>query len=57
MLLIKAEPGDSFDPHIHEAIIQEAHDDYNSDVIISMVRPGYLLGERVLRPAQVRVAE
>jgi molecular chaperone GrpE len=57
VLSIKAEPGDPFDPHIHEAIIQEAHDDYNSDVIISMVRPGYLLGERVLRPAQVRVAE
>ena len=55
--LIEAEPGEPFDPHIHEAIVQEAHDDYDSDVVISMVRPGYLLGERVLRPAQVRVAE
>jgi len=57
VVTIEAEPGESFDPHIHEAIIQETHDDYDSDVIIFMVRPGYLLGERVLRPAQVRVAK
>ena len=37
--------------------MQEADDDYASDVIVAMVRAGYLLGERVLRPAQVRVAE
>ena len=57
VVTIKAKPGEPFDPHIHEAIMQEAHDDYASDVIIAMVRPGYLLGERILRPAQVRVAE
>ena len=57
VVTITAKPGEPFDPHIHEAIMQEAHDDYASDVIVAMVRPGYLLGERVLRPAQVRVAE
>ena len=57
VVTIEAKPGEQFDPHIHEAIVQEAHDDYDSDVIIAMVRPGYLLGERILRPAQVRVAE
>ena len=57
VVTIEAKSGEQFDPHIHEAIVQEAHDDYDSDVIIAMVRPGYLLGERILRPAQVRVAE
>ena len=55
--VIEAEPGQEFDPHFHEAIVQEEHDDYDSDLIIAVVRPGYRWGERVLRPAQVRVAK
>ncbi len=54
---IKAEPGQEFDPHFHEAIVQEEHSDYDTDLIIAVVRPGYRLGERVLRPTQVRVAK
>ena len=55
--IIQADAGNQFDPHIHEAIIQENHPDYDTDVIISMLRPGYMLNERILRPAQVRVAK
>ena len=55
--VIEAEPGQEFDPHFHEAIVQEEHDVFDSDLIIAVVRPGYRLGERVLRPAQVRVAK
>ncbi len=55
--VIEAEPGQEFDPHFHEAIVQEEHDEYDSDLIIAVVRPGYRWGERVLRPAQVRVAK
>jgi molecular chaperone GrpE len=55
--VIEAEPGQEFDPHFHEAIVQEEHDEYDSDLIIAVVRPGYRLGERVLRPTQVRVAK
>ena len=54
---IKAEPGQKFDPHIHEAIAHEDHSDYDDDLIIAVVRPGYQLGERILRPTQVRVAK
>ena len=54
---IEAEPGQEFDPHFHEAIVQEEHADYDTDLIIAVVRPGYRLDERVLRPTQVRVAK
>jgi molecular chaperone GrpE len=54
---IEAKPGQEFDPHFHEAIAQEDHADYDSDLIIAVVRPGYRLDERVLRPTQVRVAK
>jgi len=54
---IEAEAGQEFDPHFHEAIVQEEHPEYETDVIIAVVRSGYQLGERVLRPTQVRVAK
>ena len=55
--IIKAEPGQEFDPHFHEAIAHENHSDYDDDLIIEVVRAGYQLDERILRPAQVRVAK
>lgn len=54
---IEAEAGQEFDPHFHEALVQEEHPEYETDVIIAVVRSGYQLGERVLRPTQVRVAK
>lgn len=53
---IVTEPGESFDPNYHEALTQEEHDEYEEGAIIDVVRRGYQLGDRVLRPAQVRVA-
>jgi molecular chaperone GrpE len=53
--LIEAE-GAFFDPSLHEAISQEDHPDLESGQIIGVVQTGYMLGERVLRPARVRVA-
>jgi molecular chaperone GrpE len=49
--------GQQFDPNLHEAISQEPSDDLESGQIIEVVRNGYLIGERVLRPATVRVAQ
>ena len=46
-----------FDPNLHEAISQEPSDDFESGQVIEVVRSGYMLGERVLRPASVRVAQ
>jgi molecular chaperone GrpE len=49
--------GQQFDPNLHEAISQEPSEDLESGQIIDVVRNGYLIGERVLRPAIVRVAQ
>jgi molecular chaperone GrpE len=49
--------GQSFDPHFHEAISQEPSDDHQSGQIIGVVQNGYMLGDRVIRPALVRVAK
>jgi len=48
--------GQTFDPNLHEAISQEENDEYESGQIIEVIKQGYLLGERVLRPALVRIA-
>ncbi len=53
--VIQAE-GQTFDPSLHEAISQEDHPDLESGQVIATVQQGYILGERVLRPARVRVA-
>lgn len=49
--------GESFDPFYHEAVTHEETPDYEDGQIIGEVQRGYMLGERVLRPALVRVAK
>ena len=53
---IEAE-GTEFDPNFHEAISNEPSDEVESGHVIAVVQSGYMLGERVLRPALVRVAQ
>lgn len=53
---IEAE-GRMFDPNFHEAITHEPSDQHESGQVIAVVQHGYMLGERVLRPAVVRVAQ
>jgi len=48
--------GVMFDPNLHEAITSEDSDQHQSGEIIEVVQQGYLLSDRVLRPALVRVA-
>jgi molecular chaperone GrpE len=48
--------GKFFDPNMHEAISHEDSPDHESGQIIEVVQPGYTLGEKVIRPARVRVA-
>ncbi len=45
-----------FDPNIHEAVTHEECPGFDSGEVIEVLRPGYKLGERILRPAMVRVA-
>jgi molecular chaperone GrpE len=49
--------GEAFDPNFHEAISHEPADDVESGHVIEVVQNGYMLGERVIRPAMVRVAQ
>ncbi|MBM3153327.1 MAG: nucleotide exchange factor GrpE [Chloroflexi bacterium] len=53
---IEAE-GRVFDPSLHEAISQEPAEGVGSGAVIGVVQQGYMLGERVIRPALVRVAQ
>jgi len=45
-----------FDPSRHEAILQEENPEHESGTVIEVLQQGYTLGDRVLRPAQVKVA-
>ena len=54
--LIESE-GRTFDPRYHEAVTYEQIEGYEEGQIIGEVRQGYMLGERVLQPALVRVAK
>lgn len=49
--------GEVFDPNRHEAISMEDSDDVPSGHVAVTMQKGYLLGDRVLRPALVRVAK
>jgi molecular chaperone GrpE len=49
--------GQLFDPNFHEAISSEPNEDVESGHVIEVVQNGYTLGERVIRPATVRVAQ
>jgi molecular chaperone GrpE len=51
------EAGDAFDPRIHEALMHSYADDVEGPTCSSILQSGYRLGERILRPARVAVAE
>lgn len=48
--------GEPFDPTVHEAIQRVDRDDIDENTVIQVMQKGYLLGERLLRPALVVVA-
>lgn len=49
--------GKTFDPLFHEAVTHEEAEGFSEGQIISEVQKGYMVGDRVLRPALVRVAK
>jgi molecular chaperone GrpE len=49
--------GQPFDPNFHEAISSEPNEEVESGHVIEVMQNGYMLGERVIRPAMVRVAQ
>ena len=48
--------GEPFDPHVHEAVVTEATDDYEPDTVMQEIVAGYRLGDKLIRPALVKVA-
>jgi molecular chaperone GrpE len=49
--------GERFDPNLHEAISYEESEEYEGGSIIAVTQRGYKLGDRIIRPAMVRVAK
>ena len=49
--------GQTFDPAFHEAVMQEENDDVDNNTVINELQKGYLIHDRLLRPAMVVVAK
>jgi molecular chaperone GrpE len=56
-LVAYGEKGDAFDPKIHEALTHTYSPDVTEDTCVEIFQPGYKVGEKILRPARVAVAE
>ena len=51
------ESGEPFDPKVHEALMHSYSADVTEPTCVQVLQPGYRVGERILRPARVAVAE
>ncbi len=49
--------GKKFDPHCHEALMQTETDQFEDNVVMEEFQKGYVLGDRVIRTAKVKVAK
>jgi molecular chaperone GrpE len=47
----------TFDPHVHEALLAQPRDGAEEGSVLQVLQKGYRLGDKVLRPARVIVAE
>jgi len=55
----KYEPqkGDKFDPNLHQAMYEVPDASVPSGMVVQVIQPGYMIGERILRPALVAVSK
>jgi molecular chaperone GrpE len=56
-LVTYGEPGEPFDPTVHEAVATSYSPDVTDVTCTEIFQPGYKVGDRILRPARVVVAE
>jgi molecular chaperone GrpE len=49
--------GEKFDPNVHQAMFEVPNPAIPAGSVVEVVQPGYMLGERVLRPAMVGVSK
>ena len=54
---LDAQAGDEFDPMRHEALMRTASDEIEPNHVVDQLQPGYVLGDKTLRPVQVSLAE
>lgn len=52
-----ASVGEQFNPHVHEAVVTEETDEYEPDTVMQEIVSGYRLGDKLIRPALVKVAK
>jgi len=55
--LEEIETNGAFDPHVHEALLAQQAEEAEPGSVLQVVQKGYRLGDRVIRPARVVVAE
>ena len=55
--LVEIEVDGRFDPHVHEALLTQPAEGAEPGSVVQVLQKGYRLGDRVLRPARVVVAE
>ena len=55
--LSEIETDGPFDPHVHEAMLAQPADDAEQGAVLEVIQRGYRLGDKVVRPARVIVAE
>jgi molecular chaperone GrpE len=48
--------GEAFDPHLHEAVTTEVNNEVEENTVVAELQKGYKLGEKLLRPAMVKVS-
>ncbi len=56
LTILEPAPGDAFDHNLHEAVSQQPSDEFDDHQVITLVRAGYQLNQRLLRPASVVVS-
>ena len=49
--------GQPFDPNKHEAVMEQPTGDYDPGHVVAELQKGYLLNDRLVRPAKVAVAK
>ena len=55
--LVEIATDGSFDPHVHEALLAQTREGAEPGTVVEVLQRGYRMGDRVVRPARVIVAE
>lgn len=50
------EPGDTFDPNLHNAVMHVEDENYKNGEIVDVFQKGYKIGDKIVRPAMVKSA-